>query len=117
MGKLAGKNSAIIGHLIDEQCRNDQTARALEEAGAETKIVSPKLGQIQGMHHADKGDKFDVYVSLDEARVGGIRCADDSRRSNEPGSTCVPHLKLWSSPDISSKEHKPVAAICHGPWC
>ena len=44
----------------------------LEEAGAETKIVSPKSGQILGMNHANKGDKFDVDIPLDEAAAGGI---------------------------------------------
>ena len=56
---------------------------ALEEAGAETKIVSPKSGQIQGMNHADKGDKFDVDIPLDEAQSEEFD--DDSGRFDESG--------------------------------
>jgi len=41
---------------------------ALDEAGAETKIVSLKSGKIQGMHHADKGDKFDVDLAVKDVR-------------------------------------------------
>jgi len=31
---------------------------ALDEAGAQTKIVSLKPGKIQGMNHADKGGQI-----------------------------------------------------------
>ena len=55
-----------------EQIEMTKPREALEEAGAATKIVSPKSGQIQGMNHANKGDKFDVDIPLDEAAAGGI---------------------------------------------
>jgi protease I len=60
MGKLDGKKVAILVADGFEQVEMTKPRRALEEAGAETEIVSPKSGQIQGMNHADKGDKFDV---------------------------------------------------------
>src|SRR5437868_11051394 len=65
--------------------------KALVEAGAEIKIVSPRSGQIQGMHHADKGDKFDVDIPLDEARPeefdalmipGGLMNPDELRATH-----------------------------------
>ena len=68
MGKLDGKKVAILVTDGFEQVEMTKPREALEEAGAETKIVSPKSGQIQGMNHADKGDKFDVDIPLDEAR-------------------------------------------------
>src|SRR6185437_2330639 len=58
MGKLDGKQVAILVADGFEQVEMVKPREALEEAGAETRIVSPKSGQIQGMHHADKGDKF-----------------------------------------------------------
>jgi protease I len=66
--KLEGKKVAILVADGFEQVEMTKPRKALDEAGAETKIVSPKSGKIQGLHHADKGDKFDVDVTLDEAR-------------------------------------------------
>ena len=68
MGKLDGKKVAILVTDGFEQVEMTKPREALEEAGAETKIVSPKSGQILGMNHANKGDKFDVDIPLDEAR-------------------------------------------------
>ena len=68
MGKLDGKKVAILVTDGFEQVEMTKPREALEEAGAETKIVSPKSGQIQGMNHADQGDKFDVDIPLDQAR-------------------------------------------------
>jgi protease I len=72
MGKLDGKKVAILVTDGFEQVELTKPREALEEAGAGTKIVSPKSGQIQGMNHANKGDKFDVDIPLDEAAAGGI---------------------------------------------
>ena len=72
MGKLDGKKVAILVTDGFEQVEMTNPREALEEAGAETKIVSPKSGQIRGMNHANKGDKFDVDIPLDEAAAGGI---------------------------------------------
>jgi protease I len=51
-----------------EQVEMTKPREALDEAGAQTKIVSLKPGKIQGMNHADKGDKFDVDLTVDQAR-------------------------------------------------
>jgi len=67
-GKLDGKKVAILVADGFEQVEMTKPRDALEEAGAETKIVSLKPGQIQGMHHADKGDKFDVDLAVADAR-------------------------------------------------
>jgi hypothetical protein len=68
MGKLDGRKVAILVTDGFELAEMTKPREALEEAGAETKIVSPKSEQIQGMNHADKGDKFDVNIPLDEAQ-------------------------------------------------
>ena len=49
MGKLDGKKVAILVADGFEQVEMTKPREALEEAGAETKIVSPKSGQIQGI--------------------------------------------------------------------
>ncbi len=113
--KLDGKKVAILVTDGFEQVEMTKPREALDEAGAETKIVSPKPGKIQGMHHADKGDKFDVDLTLDEARpeefdallIPGGLMNPDALRSNDDALEFTRHF---------FREGKPVAAICHGPW-
>ena len=113
--KLDEKKVAILVTDGFEQVEMTKPREALEEAGAETKIVSLKSGKIQGMHHADKGDKFDVDLTLDEARpeefdalmIPGGLMNPDALRSNEDALEFTRHF---------FREGKPVAAICHGPW-
>ena len=47
MGKLDGKKVAILVTDGFEQVEMTKPREALEEAGAETKIVSPKSGQFR----------------------------------------------------------------------
>ncbi len=113
-GKLDGKKVAILVADGFEQVEMTKPREALNEAGAETKMVSLKSGKIQGMHHADKGDKFDVDLTLDEARpeefdalmIPGGLFNPDAVRSNEDALEFARHF---------FDEGKPVAAICHGP--
>jgi len=113
--KLDGKKVAILVTDGFEQVEMTKPREALDEAGAETKIVSLKPGKIQGMNHADKGDKFDVDLTLDEARpeefdallIPGGLMNPDALRSNDEALEFTRHF---------FREGKPVAAICHGPW-
>jgi len=112
--KLEGKKVAILVADGFEQVEMTGPREALDDAGAETKIVSLKSGQIQGMHHMEKGDKFDVDLTLDDARAeefdalvipGGL-FNPDALRSNEDALNFARHFFAAG---------KPVAAICHGP--
>ena len=113
--KLDGKKVAILVTDGFEQVELTKPREALDQAGAETKIVSLKSGKIQGMNHADKGDKFDVDQTLDEARpeqfdalmIPGGLMNPDALRSNDDALEFTRHF---------FREGKPVAAICHGPW-
>jgi protease I len=113
-GKLDGKKVAILVADGFEQVEMTKPRDALEEAGAETKIVSLKPGQIQGMHHTDKGDKFDVDLTVADARpnefdaliIPGGLLNPDALRSDEDALEFARHF---------FRERKPVAAICHGP--
>ena len=112
--KLDGKKVAILVADGFEQVEMTKPREALDEAGAETKIVSLKSGKIQGMHHADKGDKFDVDLTVKEARpndfdalmIPGGLFNPDALRSDQSALKFARHF---------FREHKPVAAICHGP--
>ncbi len=114
-GKLDGKKVAILVASGFEQVEMTKPRAALKDAGAETKIVSPKAGQIQGMNHADKGDKFDVDLTLDDANP------EDFDALLIPGGLLNPD-ELRSTPAATDfARHffdagKPVASICHGPW-
>ena len=66
--KLDGKKVAILVTDGFEQVEMTKPRAALDEAGAQTTIVSLKSGKIQGMNHAEKGDKLDVDLTLDQAR-------------------------------------------------
>ncbi len=113
-GKLDGKKVAILVADGFEQVEMTKPREALDDAGAETKIVSLKSGQIQGMNHMEKGDKFDVDLTLDHARpeefdalmIPGGLYNPDALRLNEDALDFARQF---------SQAGKPVAAICHGP--
>jgi protease I len=113
--KLDGKRVAILVADGFEQVELTGPMQALEEAGAKTLIVSPVEGQVEGWHHYDAGDKFDVDVPLKEADAqsfdalllpGGVANPDQLRMQPE----AVRFVKAFFDAG------KPVAAICHGPW-
>src|SRR6059036_2865345 len=113
-GKLDGKKVAILVADGFEQVEMTKPREALDEAGAQTKIVSLKPGKIQGMHHADKGDKFDVDLAVKDARpndfdalmIPGGLFNPDALRSDQSALEFARHF---------FRERKPIAVICHGP--
>src|SRR5437868_11868902 len=109
--QLEGKEVAILVADGFEQVEMTKPRKALQDAGAETKIVSVKSGKIQGMNHADKGDKFDVDLTLNETRP------EEFDALMIPGGLMNPDT-LRSTPEALDfarhffEEGKPVAAIC-----
>lgn len=115
MADLTGVKIAILVTDGFEQIELTEPRQALNQAGAETRIVSPKSDQVHGWNFTDWGDKFPVDVQLDKTRAedfdalllpGGVMNPDFLRL--QPGA--VEFVKAFFSAD------KPVAAICHGPW-
>ena len=112
--KLDGKKVAILVADGFEQVEMTKPREALDEAGAKMKIVSLKSGKIQGMNHADKADKFDVDLTLAEARpeefdalmIPGGLYNPDAMRTNQRALNFARYF---------FREGKPVAVICHGP--
>lgn len=115
MGKLDGKKVAILVANGFEQVEMTKPREALQQEGAETRVVSIKSGKVQGVNHDEKGDQFDVDLTLDEAK------AEDFDALLIPGGLMNPD-ELRGTPkavEFTKKfftSHKPVAAICHGPW-
>src|SRR5205085_8525385 len=114
-GKLSGKKVAILAADGFEEVELTQPRKALDDAGAQTSVVSIKSGKIQGMNHADKGEKVAVDLTLDDAKP------QDFDALMIPGGLMNPDT-LRSTPEALEftrhffEEGKPVAAICHGPW-
>lgn len=112
---LTGKRIAIILTNGVEQAELTEPRQALDQAGARTEIVSPVSGEIQAMKHHDKADRFKADVSLSSANPdsydalvipGGVANPDELRMNRD----AVKFVKSFFD------NHKPVAAICHGPW-
>ena len=115
MNKLAGKRIAILAADGFEQVELEKPKQALEQAGATTNIISPTEGEIQGMNHADKGDKFQVDLALENARP------EEFDALMLPGGLMNPDTLRTDGQALSFVRHffstgKPVAAICHAAW-
>jgi deglycase len=115
MADLNGKRIAILATDMFEQVELVQPRQALEDAGAETELLSLEVGEIQGFDHYDKADKFPVDKAVEDADVqdydalllpGGVG-NPDTLRSDE---TAVEFVRAFV------ESGKPVAAICHAPW-
>lgn len=112
---ISGKKVAIL--LTDgfEQVEMTEPRKALQEAGAEVMLVSPKSDQVKGWQKTDWGDQFPVDKSLDSIS------ADDFDALLLPGGQINPDMLRMQPKAVQLVRdffdaHKPVAAICHGPW-
>src|SRR2546421_12636742 len=98
--KLDGKKVAILVADGFEQVEMTKPREALDEAGAQTKIVSLRSGKIQGMNHADQGDKVDVDLAVKDARpdefdallIPGGLFNPDALRSDQNALEVVRHF-------------------------
>lgn len=115
MENLNGLKVAILVANGFEQVEMVKPRQALRDAGAETFLISPEKDGLQGFNHLEKGDTFSVDIPLNEAR------ADEFDALLLPDGVVNPdRLRLY--PEAASfvsamhKQHKPIAAICHGPW-
>ena len=110
-----GTRVAILVAEGFEQVEMTEPKKALEQSGAQTQIVSPAKGKVQGWNHFEKSDQFAVDVPLDSANAG------DFDALLLPGGVVNPD-QLRTMPKAVQfvkaffDAGKPVAAICHGPW-
>lgn len=113
--QLSNKKVAILAADGVEQVELTKPKQALEQAGAQTHVISLKSGNIQGFNHHDKGDQIPVDVAIDSANpndydalvLPGGALNPDQLRTN---SKAVEFVKSFF------EAGKPVAAICHAPW-
>src|SRR5579862_3001092 len=113
--RLDGKRIAILVTDGFEQVELTEPRKALDLAGAQTQIVSPAEGKVKGWQEKQWGDELPVDVPLRDAGPedydglllpGGVMNADKLRTNPK----AVRFVKAFFA------AHKPVAAICHGPW-
>jgi len=108
-------NVAILATDGFEQVELTRPREALDQAGARTRVVSPRPGEIRGWKSTEWGDPVKVDLALDEARAedfdalllpGGVMNPDKLRLDDK----AIAFVKAFADAG------KPIAAICHGPW-
>jgi protease I len=114
-GELNGKRVAFLAADGVEQVELVEPRRAVEQAGAETAVVSIDAGEIQAFNHLEPGDRIKVDVTAERADPsqfdalvlpGGVANPDFLRGDDD----AVRFVKGFFEQD------KPVGVICHGPW-
>ena len=114
--ELQGKRVAILAADGVEQVEHDQPRAAVEQAGAETELLSIKEGEIQAMN----GD-IEPAAKIAVDRLVSNASVDDYDALILPGGTVNPDKLRMEESAISFlqeffKTGKPVGVICHGPW-
>ncbi len=113
--ELRGKKVAILAADGVEQVELERPREAVEQAGAETELLSLEAGEIQAMNHdIEPGDKFAVDREVASARV------EDYDALLLPGGTINPDKLRMDEGALGFlreffKAGKPVGVICHGP--
>ncbi len=114
---LTGKKVAILVDNGFEESEFVQPLKALRNAGADVKVVSPKEGKVKSWDGGDWGKEFDVDIELSNANAdefdalvlpGGVINPDQLRMNDD----AVQFVKSF----FGKETQRPVAAICHGPW-
>ncbi len=112
---LEGVRVAILATDGFEQSELTEPRKALDAAGALTKVVSPKSGKLRGWNHKEWGEEVPVDQALEGADPknfdalvlpGGVMNPDALRMQPK----AVAFVKSFFDAG------KPVGAICHGPW-
>lgn len=115
MENLDRKKVAILATNGFEESELKEPLNALRKAGADVDIISEESGKIKGWADGNWSNSYDVDKTLDQVShadynalvlPGGVINPDKLRR-NENAVNLVRSF---------FENHKPVAAICHGPW-
>ncbi|AUC85487.1 protease [Polaribacter sp. ALD11] len=115
MENLKRKTVAILATNGFEESELREPKKALEEAGAEVHIVSLESGEIKSWNDGNWGKTYKVDKTLDEVSQ------KDYNALMLPGGVINPDLLRNNGKAVSFvksffENHKPVGAICHGPW-
>jgi deglycase len=113
--QLEGKRVAFLATDGVEQVELLEPRKAIEDAGAETELISLKSGEILGFNHLDPGDTIPVDKEVSKAS------ADDYDAVVIPGGVANGDFLRVDRDAVRfvadfAKAKKPIASICHGPW-
>ncbi|HTU68806.1 MAG TPA: type 1 glutamine amidotransferase domain-containing protein [Candidatus Baltobacteraceae bacterium] len=113
--ELAGLRIAILVDDAFEQVEMTKPREALNEAGAQTILISPQSPEVRGWNQHTPGDTFAVDMPLSQAHAGdfdglllpgGVINADTLRTNPQ----AVEFVRGFVDAG------KAIAAICHAPW-
>jgi protease I len=111
--EIKGKRIAILVADGFEQVEMTKPRQALDDAGAKTELISPAKGEVQGWARREGGrvpgrQSWTPRIPRSDALLlpGGVQNPDHLRMIPK----AVEFVKSFF------REHKSVAAICHGPW-
>jgi protease I len=112
---LEGLKIAILATDGVEQVELTEPRKALDEAGADTEIVSPKQHKLRAWKLHEWGDELTVDQDLDDADP------KDYDALVLPGGVINPDALRVQPKAVAFvraffEAGKPVGAICHGPW-
>jgi len=112
---LNGLKVAILATDGVEQVELLEPRKALDQAGAVTRVVSPKRDRIRGWNFTEWGQDIPVDEPLNQARP------EDFDAILLPGGVINPDKLRMDENAIAFAQAfvdagKPVASICHGPW-
>ncbi|MEE7456534.1 protease [Methylorubrum populi] len=115
MAGISGLKVAILVTDGFEKVELSEPRKALDEAGADTSIVSPKDRQVRGWKFTEWGDSLPVDMPLTQARP------DQFNALLLPGGVINPDALRMDEQAVAFAKAffdagKPVASICHGPW-
>ena len=112
---LSGKRIAILFTTGVEQVELTEPREAVENAGAETDLISLETGEVQAHQHLEKGDTFTAEKAVADCS------ASDYDGLILPGGVANPDFLRQDQDAVRFvrefvESGKPVGVICHGPW-
>lgn len=113
--ELKGLNVAILVTNGFEQSELAEPKKALEDAGANVKLVSITSGKVKGWKNKDWGDEFTVDIDLNKTKASEFQALVLPGGVMNPDQLRIHPQAIAFIQDFVSA-NKPIAAICHGPW-
>jgi protease I len=112
---LQGKKVAILAADMVERVELEEPRKALDEAGAQTEVISIDDGKIKAFDHFDPAKEIKVDKTVEEVSV------DDYDALLVPGGVGNPDQLRGDENAVKFvrdffEAKKPMAVICHGPW-
>jgi protease I len=114
-----GINDKSVAFLVSkegiEQVELTEPWKAVQQAGANPRLISVESGTVQGFNHLTPADTFSVDETAADAR------AEDYSALVLPGGVANGDLLRWQEPARDFVRRfvatgRPVAVICHGGW-